>query len=144
MRAFFACLLSVPILAGCVNDGVAYDINNDRQTSISILREQPLFWNHTVHFDVVLSRMPECTRRHTMGDGTTSTQIDVFQVPSSAYILKMDDRYFAAELETCEGFAEIKDLNEQGEPVNGTGIYRGRFHTQNKTWVFTKAQNLKQ
>ena len=143
MRAFFAFLFCcLPILTACVNDGVAYDINNDRQQSISVLREQPLFWDDTVHFFVILSRMPDCTRRHTMGDGTTATEIDVFQVPSGAYILKMDARYFAAEIETCEGFAEITNLNERGEPPDGTGIYRGRFHTQNKAWVFTKAQDL--
>lgn len=144
MRYFFVFLFCVPILVGCVNDGVAYDINNDRQQSISILREQPLFWDDTVHFFVILSRMPDCTRRHTMGDGTTKSVVDVFQVPSGAYILKMDNDYFAAEIETCEGFAPITDLNEQGVPKDGTGIYRGRFHTQNNAWVFTKAQDLQQ
>ena len=146
MRKIFSLLpiFLTAFLAACVNDGTAYDIRGDRQHSISVLREQPFFWDKTVHFFVILSRMPDCTRRHEMADGTPTSVIDVFQVPSGAYILQLGSRYFAAEIETCEGFAEINDLNAQGEPKDGTGLYRGRFHTKDGAWTFTKAQDLQQ
>lgn len=137
MRFFL--LFFVPFLSACVNDGTAYDISGNRQKSISILREQPFFWKKTVSFAVILSRMPECTRRHDMGLGSTASVVDVFEVPSGAYILHLDKRYFAAELETCEGFAQITDLNEKGEPQTGLGVYKGRFLSQKGVWTFNAA-----
>ena len=128
-------------LSACVNDGTAFDISGDRQHSISVLREQPFFWKNTVRFAVILSRMPHCTRRHDLGEGSPQSVVNVFEMPSGAFILNLGKNYFAAETQTCEGFAKITELNAQNEPVEGLGTYRGRFVTQNGMWVFEKAPN---
>ncbi len=130
----------LPLLAACVNDGTAFDISGDRQHSISVLREQPFFWKNTVRFALILSRLPHCTRRHNLGEGNPQSVVDVFEVPSGAFILNLGNNYFAAETQTCEGFAPITELNAQNEPIGGLGTYRGRFLTRNGVWVFEKAE----
>ena len=47
---------------------------------------------------------------------------------------------FATETETCEGWAEIKDLDENGEPPGGMGIFQGTFKEKNGDLIFERAK----
>lgn len=131
LRPLFLALLAVPLLTACVNDGATYEIDNTREHVISVIREQPYPWDSKVNMYVVVSRMPACMRRHNAGTGMPATKVEIYQVPSGAFIVKIGKRMFATETQTCEPFAKM-----DGEPVEGMGELRGVFREKNGVWGF--------
>lgn len=135
LRHLLLPLLAVPLLSACVNDGATYEIDNSREHVLSLIREQPYFWDSKVNLYLVVSRMPVCMRRHDMGAGTDKTKVEVYQVPSGAFIIKLGKRMFATETQTCESFAKM-----DSEPVEGMGQMIGTFLVKNGELVFVKEE----
>ncbi|MBS1130881.1 MAG: hypothetical protein H6R16_1883 [Proteobacteria bacterium] len=135
LRHLLLPLLAVPLLSACVNDGATYEIDNSREHVLSLIREQPYFWDSKVNLYLVVSRMPACMRRHNMGTGTDKTKVEVYQVPSGAFIIKVGKRMFATETQTCESFAKM-----DSEPVEGMGQMIGTFRVKNGELVFVKEE----
>ncbi|PKO30938.1 MAG: hypothetical protein CVU34_18795 [Betaproteobacteria bacterium HGW-Betaproteobacteria-7] len=133
LRHLLLPLLAVPLLAACVNDGATYEIDNTREHVLSVIREQPYFWDSKVDLFLVVSRMPVCLRRHSLGTGTDKTRVEVWQVPSGAFIVRVGKRLYATETQTCEGFAKL-----DAEPVEGMGELRGIFRVRQGEWRFVK------
>lgn len=131
IRHLLLALLALPLLNACVNDGATYEIDNTREHVLSVIREQPYFWENNVELFVIVSRMPACMRRHSAGTGTPATKVEVYQVPSGAFIIKIGKRMYATETQTCESFAKM-----DAEPVEGMGILKGTFREKNGEWVF--------
>lgn len=129
-------LLVLPVLlSACVNDRAAYEIDGSREHTLTLIREQPLFWDKKVNLSFVVARMPVCMRRHEIGPGSPATRVEVWQVPSGAYIVKAGKRLFATETQTCESFARI-----EGEPAGGMGRQIGTFLERRGELVFEPAE----
>lgn len=133
LRNFILPLLAAPLLTACVNDGATYEIDNTREHALMLIREQPYFWDSKVELIMVVSRMPACLRRHSMGPATASTKVEVYQVPSGAFIVKAGKRMFATETQTCESFAKMTE-----EPAEGMGTLMGAFQVKDGVLVFVK------
>ena len=127
--------LTVPLLSGCINDGATYEIDNTGQHSLSLVREQPYFWDKKVNFYLVVSRMPVCMRRHFIGALAPATKVEIWQVPSGAYIVRTPRLMYATETQTCEGFAKM-----EGEPPEGLGTLVGTFAQKDGAPVFVPAE----
>jgi len=135
LRHLLLPLLAVPLLSACVNDGATYEIDGSREHVLSLIREQPYFWDSKVNLYLVVSRMPSCMRRHSMGTGTEKTRVEVYQVPSGAFIIKAGKKLFATETQTCESFAKM-----DAEPVEGMGQLMGTFRLKKGELVFVKEE----
>ena len=135
LRHLILPLLAAPLLSACVNDGATYEIDNTREHVLSLIREQPYFWDNKVNLYLVVSRMPACMRRHSMGTGTPVTRVEIYQVPSGAFIIKTGKRLYATETQTCESFAKM-----DAEPVEGVGKLMGTFRLKKGELVFVKAE----
>ncbi len=135
LRTLFLSLLMAPLLTACVNDGATYEIDGTREHVLSLIREQPYFWDSKVELYLVVSRMPACMRRHSMGAGTEKTRVEIYQVPSGAFIVKAGKRLYATETQTCESFARM-----EGEPAEGMGQLMGTFRVKNGELVFVKSE----
>ena len=133
LRHLLLSLLAVPLLTACVNDGATYEIDNTREHVLSLIREQPYFWDSKVELFLVVARMPACLRRHSLGAGTEKTRVEVWQVPSGAFIIRVGKRLFVTETQTCEGFAKL-----DAEPVEGMGELKGVFRVRKGELVFVK------
>ena len=133
LRTLLLPLLAAPLLTACVNDGATYEIDNTREHVLSLIREQPYFWDNKVNFFLVVSRMPACMRRHSLGVGTPNSKIEVYQVPSGAFIVKLGKKMFATETQTCESWARI-----EGEPEGGMGTLMGVFRVRKGEFVFVR------
>ena len=103
LRHLILPLLAAPLLTACVNDGATYEIDGTREHVLSLIREQSYFWDSKVELYLVVSRMPTCLRRHSLGPGTAKTRVEVYQVPSGAFIIKAGKRLYATETQTCDG-----------------------------------------
>ena len=135
LRHLFLPLLALPLLTACVNDGATYEIDNTREHVLSLIREQPYFWDSKVNLYLVVSRMPACMRRHNLGAGTDKTKVEVYQVPSGAFIIKVGKKMFATETQTCESLAKM-----DGEPAEGMGQMMGTFRVKKGQLVFVKEE----
>lgn len=135
LRHLLLPLLALPLLTACVNDGATYEIDNTREHVLSLIREQPYFWDSKVNLYLVVSRMPACMRRHNLGAGTDKTKVEVYQVPSGAFIIKVGKKMFATETQTCESLAKM-----DGEPVEGMGQMMGTFRVKKGELVFVKEE----
>lgn len=135
LRLLLLPLFALPLLAACVNDGTTYEIDNTREHVLSLIREQQYFWDNKIDLSLVVSRMPACMRRHSLGQGTAATRVEVYRVPSGAFIIKVGKRMFVTETQTCESFAKL-----DAEPADGMGELMGTFQTDKKgELVFVKA-----
>lgn len=133
LRHLLLPLLAAPLLSACVNDGATYEIDGTREHVLSLIREQPYFWDSKVNLFVVVSRMPSCMRRHNLGNGTPNTKVEIFQVPSGAFIVKAGKKMYATETQTCESWAKL-----DGEPPEGMGTLIGTFRVKKGELVFVK------
>ncbi len=135
LRSVLLGLLAAPLLTACINDGATYEIDNTREHVLSLIREQPYFWDSKVEFFLVVSRMPACMRRHSLGTGAPNTKVEVYQVPSGAYLIKIGKRMYATETQTCVNFAKV-----DGEPEGGMGELKGTFRVKKGELVFVKEE----
>jgi hypothetical protein len=135
LRHLILPFLALPLLSACVNDGATYEIDGTREHVLSLIREQPYFWDKKVNLYMVVSRMPACMRRHSMGAGTEASKVEIYQVPSGAFIIKSGKRLYATETQTCESFAKM-----ESEPVEGMGKLMGSFRVKKGELVFEKAE----
>ena len=133
LRAALPALLALPLLTACVDVQAARSIDGSREHTLSVVREQPVPWDNKVNYFVVVSRMPVCTRRHALGVGTENTQVEVYRVPSGAYIVKMGKKMYATESQTCESWGRLDN-----EPEGGMGEFEGIFRMQKGKFVFVQ------
>ena len=131
LRALLTPLLAIPLLSACVDDRAAMDIDGTREHYLALVREQPLFWDKKVNLSLVVSRMPACLRKHSLGPGTENTRVEIWQVPSGAFIAKVGKRMYATETQTCVAWARMDE-----EPEGGMGELRGVFRVRNGELVF--------
>lgn len=134
LRTLLLPLLALPLLSACVNDGATYEVDGTREHGLSLIREQPYFWDSKINLYLVVSRMPACMRRHSLGMGTEKTKVEVYQVPSGAFVVKVGKKMFATETQTCESFAKM-----DSEPPEGVGTLMGTFRLKKGVLVFVKA-----
>ena len=131
LRALLTLLLVVPLLSACVDDRAGMEIDGTREHYLALVREQPLFWDKKVNLWLVVSRMPVCLRRHSLGSGTENTRVEIWQVPSGAFIAKVGRRMYATESQTCVAWARLDE-----EPEDGMGELLGVFRVRNGELVF--------
>ena len=135
LRHLLLPLLAAPLLTACVNDAATYEIDGTREHVLSLIREQPYFWDATVELYLVVSRLPACLRRHSLGPATDKTRVEIYQVPSGAFVVKAGKRMFATETQTCESFAKMDN-----EPAEGIGQLMGTFRVKNGELAFVKEE----
>lgn len=143
LQRFFLTIFSVFALfnlSACTNDSATYFIDNEPQHNITLMREQHAFWSKKIDLSIVVSRMPHCTRVHPLGYGVNSSKVELYQVPSGAYIVKLGQHLFVTETETCEGWAEITDLDKNGEPPGGMGVLQGTFREKKGSLIFDEVE----
>ena len=136
LRQFILPLLAAPLLTACVNDGATYEIDGTREHVLSLIREQPYFWDSRVDLFLVVARMPACMRRHSIGPGTENSKVEIYQVPSGAFIVKSGKRMYATETQTCVNFAKM-----DAEPPEGMGKFIGTFQQKKGVLTFVKEES---
>jgi hypothetical protein len=119
------------LLAACTNDNAAYLIDGPRH-ALSVERKQDFFWNKAAQFSVVVSRLPDCQRKHAIQEASLNTPVQLWQPGPGTFILKIGARNYVTETRTCLGFAQ---LNE--DPPGGFGRHVGTFELKNGAFVFT-------
>ncbi len=119
------------LLTGCINDGAAYIIESP-QHALSVVRERNLFWEKDVELAVVVSRLPDCQRKHVIQKALPNVSVELWQPGPGTYIFKVGRNMYVAETRTCQGFAKMTE-----DPPGGFGEQLGVFSVKNNVFTFT-------
>lgn len=124
------------LLSGCVNDGTSVKIDG-REHALSLLREQPLFWEKRANLYLIVARMPDCQRRHELRPAAIGPNFraEVYSPGPNTFIIRQGRYLYLVESETCAGFQVLKE-----EPPTGLGIELGAFNIRNDELVFSLAK----
>ncbi|GHU07914.1 hypothetical protein FACS1894158_16740 [Betaproteobacteria bacterium] len=131
-RSIFLLLL-LPLFAACTDDRATFEINGNAH-SLSLIRITTFPWDKTAQYAVVASRMPECLRRHAMPNAGLHAKVEVYSPGNDAWILQQGKRMYVVETRTCEGFARLDAV-----PEDGMGPLMGTFQMRGENLVFVAA-----
>lgn len=126
-------LLSLPVLAGCVDDRASYQIDG-RNSAVIVIRQQRWLWDKTAEMAVVAARLPDCQRRHKLGNiPLDATEAELYQPGSATYVLQLNKQLFLVETTTCEGFQKLTEA-----PPMGLGPKLGTFQVKDGKYRFVE------
>ena len=132
----FAWLVLLPLLVACSDQRVSLEIKGSAH-SLSLIRVTGMPWENTAKYSIVATRMPDCMRRHAMGEAPRDARVEVYSPGNDAWILKQGARMFVVETRTCEGFAKLDKV-----PDSGMGSLMGVFEMRQDVMVFTAAPKV--
>ncbi|GAB2181391.1 hypothetical protein DLREEDagrD3_16140 [Denitratisoma sp. agr-D3] len=123
-KALFAFLplLSLLGLAGCgATDGASYKIGGYREHTISVIREQNFPWSDW-DVSIVVTRQPECLRRHHVKPVSRDAvfKVELYRSLEGGYILRQGKRWYVTETRQCQ-------LQQFQEPPVEPGDFLGTF-----------------
>jgi hypothetical protein len=125
------------MLAGCGSSDMAYMAIQGTDHSLTLLRDKPYFWSDGWDLAVVVSRMPDCMRRHHLkhvGDGTF--RMEVFRTPQARWVLHQGKRWYIADTDSCQ-------LQQFEQPPEQPGDLVGTFDDKSGTLKFVQSPDLK-
>ena len=132
MRKSLIVLMSI-LLAGCVDDSASYLIDG-RDHVLTVRRQQAYFWKDQVAVTMLAARLPDCQRLHELADfgPADNLKIDVFASDDNTFNVRMGNRLWQLETNSCEGMTELQD-----DPNADVGTAVGSFTVKNGKLVFT-------
>ncbi len=137
---FWGALAGSLLLAGCENGAVSYEIDNDKNHSISLLREQNIPWVGDVQQRFVVSRFPVCQRRFTVDPGSAKMKkIEIYEVQPRLYAAHQGDTWYVLTTEDCR-----LQKFEQPPPVIPPGRLVGAFQKKDGELIFKPAEEAAQ
>jgi len=126
-------IVAVPLLAACVNDSASWQ-NDNRDQSVTFIRQQRWLWDKKVDAAVVVSRLPDCQRRHPLEQLSPVARVELWQPGPGTYVLKRDGVMTLTETQTCEGWQNLP-----AEPPGGLGRQLGIFREEGGRLRFVAA-----
>ena len=136
MRLFLVLALTA-VLTGCGSTDMASMPIQGSEHSLTLVREKPYAWSAGWDMAVVVSRMPDCMRRHHLkhvGDGPF--KVEVFRTPQARWILHQGKRWYIADTDSCQ-------LQQFEEKPEQPGDLVGIFDDKGGPLKFTQSPDLK-
>lgn len=125
-----AALFSLLLLSGCTDDAASHMIDG-RNHSLSLAREQPYFWESKVNYFLIVTRLPDCQRKHFVVLGNPLAKSELYDMGGGTYALRQSKKMYVTETRTCEGFAPLLE-----EPPQGLGTLLGKFQEKDGQFKF--------
>ena len=126
-------LLLLPFLVACTDLRATYEIKGSAH-ALTLIRETSFPWVKKAKYAIVAARMPDCMRRHPMSEAGMNARVELYSPGNDAWILKQNGSMYVVETRTCEGFAKLDKV-----PDEGMGALLGTFEMRNENLVFVAA-----
>ena len=126
-------LLLLPFLVACTDLRATYEIKGSAH-ALTLIRETSFPWVKKAKYAIVAARMPDCMRRHPMSEAGMNARVELYSPGNDAWILKQNGSMYVTETRTCEGFAKLDKV-----PDEGMGALLGTFEMRNDNLVFVAA-----
>jgi len=129
-------VLCLPLLAGCVNDSISMIIDGPSH-AISLVRGQKLFWEKKMDLEIIVTRLPDCQRRHHLQPAVVSSgfKVEVYDLGQNTFLLDEGGKLYVTETRTCLGFQQLS-----APPAEGKGELLGAFREEQGQLVFRAAR----
>ncbi|MDO6387367.1 MULTISPECIES: hypothetical protein [Uliginosibacterium] len=135
-RLSFLLLPAAMLLTGCENNAASYSIDESKNHSISLVREQNLPWFGEVHQRFVIARFPECQRRYDIAaTGTGMAKLDLYEVAPRLYAAQQGKAWYALGTEQCV----VQTFKPEDRPTSPPGRLVGSFVKKEGALVFEPA-----
>lgn len=133
---YFLCLCVI-VLAGCGRSDMAVAPIQGSDHSLTLVREKPYLFSDGWELALVVSRMPDCMRRHHLKKAPeTKFKVQLYRTAEGGWILRQDKRWYIAETQNCQ-------LQQFETPPPEPGTLVGSFHEKAGELRFILAENLK-
>ena len=129
----FLSVLALPLLVACSDQRATFEIKGSAH-ALSLIRVTGMPWENKAKYTVVAARMPDCMRRHPMSEAGMNAKVELYSPGNDAWILKQNGSMYVVETRTCEGFAKLDKV-----PDEGMGVLVGTFEMRNDNLVFVAA-----
>ena len=126
-------LLLLPFLVACTDLRATYEIKGSAH-ALTLIRETSFPWVKKAKYAIVAARMPDCMRRHPMSEAGMNAKVELYSPGNDAWIFKQNGSMYVVETRTCEGFAKLDKV-----PDEGMGVLVGTFEMRNDNLVFVAA-----
>lgn len=118
----FVVMLAAWGLAGCENEAASFQDPAQTGQSLTLIREQRILWNDESDVALVVTRFPECLRRHGLAASPPGkARVEVHRATGRAYLLSAQDEWYFADAETCQ--LEVVEAPRAGEEGNILGAF---------------------
>lgn len=128
-------LLAVLPLSGCLQDTASYTFP-EKDHYITLMRNQPWFWQDTIEVEVIVMRLPDCNGGMSIKNVPLNSRIDIFQAPNEypepLHLLKSGKRVFAVSTQSCRA-----QEFEEAPPDLGSKL--GSFRVVDEVFQFVAA-----
>lgn len=123
-------------LLGCENDAASFQDPAREGQTLTLIREQRLFWDDKAEVALVVARFPDCQRRHKLGaSAPEDARLEVHRAEGRAYLIDAQDTWYFADSETCE-------LEEVEAPTAGEeGKILGAFYRKDDRLSFVPSES---
>ena len=135
LRATSLVPLFVLALAGCAKEPAAFLIEGGNH-SLTVERNKPYFWSSGWELDLVVSRYPECQRRHALKKSGEKVRIDLYRTQQGGFILNQGNRWYVAETRECR-------MQQFDEEPQQPGEFLGSFREKGGVFSFVTAEQGK-
>lgn len=129
------CLLVPLFLVACSDQRASAEIEGSAH-SLSLVRITTWPWEKSAQYSIVAAHMPDCQRRHAIGEAPLDAKFEVYSPGNNAWIVKQGARMFVVETRSCEGFAPLDKV-----PESGLGTLFGTFAMHGDALVFSPASS---
>ncbi|MBA5686111.1 hypothetical protein [Rugamonas apoptosis] len=126
-------LATLPLLlTACVDDSASYYVGGRGSShALTVKREQEHLWKRDAAVSLILSRLPDCQRRITLGSmPAKEVEIELFGLGEQGWILRDGNQLWQVETQTC---------TELPEPKKEAGDLLGVFRVEGGKLVFVPA-----
>ena len=93
-------LLVVPLLVACSDQRASFEIKGSAN-SLSLIRVTGMPWENTAKYSIVATRLPDCMRRHAMGEAPLNAKVEIYSPGNDAWIVKLGRQMYVTETRTC-------------------------------------------
>jgi hypothetical protein len=131
LRHLLPALLFAALLAGCTKEPAGFLIEGGNH-SLTVERNQPYPWSDGWELDLIVTRYPECQRRHPLQKAGEKFRVDLYRTPTGAFILNQGKRWYVAETKDCRMQQFEEEPPEPGE-------YLGAFRLKDDRFAFVPA-----
>jgi hypothetical protein len=125
--------------AGCIDDSASYQIGGSDH-ALTLIRMQPYFWQEDIEVSMVVTRLPECQRRHPLDrGGLGGASIELYETDAQKFLLREGKQWYSIESENCslEGVDAPKS--------DAQGALKGKFEEdENQRLSFVDAAPLQE
>lgn len=127
-RKYFLFPVFFPLLAGCVNDSASYPFGTEQ--SLTLVREQPYFWDEEIRRAMVVMNLPQCAVRYKLPmDNGKAGNMQVFRSEGGDFTMQDGLGRYRAAVANCNMALEGRSSEAPGELIGSFEPSRdGRMH----------------